>query len=266
MTYPHDERPIWRRPKFYVPMGIVGVIVGLIISLVVTSGGEPRELTFDDLASGALGGPTNGASRSLGVDQYGPEPGTPEWKAWSDNEAAKRTRQEHSRHFECREYPSDDKLTPGDLIPTGNVAMVIRFDEKKGVYKVTHDPRIKLRQWDTREAANSDVDHPFTLTPFRWTYAEGVAHYGTFSTYRSSEPGNPWRWSGGPLSYDMRSQTFNIEESPENGTSNPLYVVIATDTRSCKAGAVAVPKEFDWQNLAQRGLLPPYEPDLHGAG
>ena len=181
-----------------------------------------------------------------------------------DNRLANRVLKsdQFGQHFACEQYPSADNLTTRDLIPTANVVVTIKFDDKSGSYKVADgDDRVAISH-STQDIVSYEGDKPTTSVEdrFTWTTDKGVEAYAWFKEYQATEDTT---WGGGELYGDLITDTARpnydrklIIANRSAGNSTLRYVIVFTDTTTCK-GAGAAPDGM-WKDLAKAGLNLPH--------
>lgn len=201
---------------------------------------------------------------SAGVQPYGAASPV-DWEAYKAVDAHR----QYPEYYKCRAYPSDANLTQADLVPTANVVVTITYDKHSKKYVVSGDPRITVHETDSR-TTQTDGGHLARMQEFGFSFAGGVHYFGTFSRYTA---GDGLRWGAVTLYGTDQINgrpvpNYYLPLSPGNGPSDPMYVIIATDTRTCHAGKVSVPAEFSWAQLANNGLLMPeyYDAGNHPQG
>jgi hypothetical protein len=177
-----------------------------------------------------------------------------------DNHLAKKvlSSDKFGPHFACKRYPRADVVRTRDLVPTSNVIVTIEYDESSKSYKVTQgDDRVAV-QHSTQDIVSYEGDSSTTSTEdrFTWKTDKGVETYAWFKEYRAVDGTT---WGGGELYGDLITDTPRpvydrnlIIANRSDGNSTLRYVIVFTDTATCK-GADTAPGGM-WKDLADAGL------------
>lgn len=170
---------------------------------------------------------------------------TPEQR---DNREASRAIADNPTHFKCKEYPRGGKLRRADVVPTGNIVVVIEFDKSSGTYKVAqNDQRVYIKHTvENKISHERRTPQPYTDDKFTWKFTDDTLPYGTYKEYRG---GKGMTWSSGDV-YTGKDNMILANRS--NGTDNPRYVIIGTDPATCSAYNKA-PAGM-WDRLISSGL------------
>lgn len=239
-------RPWYRKPLFRV-LTVAAVVLTVVAGLWLNAwNGLSKPTTFSPSES------SNGFNQT-GVQPYGANVPV------GSNFDATRAHAEYPEYYKCRTYPDDAHLTPSDLIPTANVIVNITYDASKQKYVVTGDPRITVTEQDVVQQPNSDFAKPTTQQMLTFGFGANVRYFATYTQYHSSAPGSPFTWGGGPTLYDNYGGVnhYRLTLTPADSVNAPRYVVVATDITTCAAGTTSLPQGFDWNQLADNGLLLP---------
>jgi hypothetical protein len=244
------NRSFWRTTR--------GVITLVAIVIVLLGGGIGAYLLTANNPTTQSAAPQTSSSPStdpsLGVKPYGADAPTDYQK--QDAIAALHA---YPEYYQCRTYPSDAALTQADLVPTDNVVATITYDPHKKKYVVQGDPRITHTEHDSIQPISSDFTEPTPEQDFTFGFAPGVHYFNSYSTPAN----NPQSWGGSYTLYGSRVvdgkvvQNFSLTLYTGKQKDWPQYVIIATDTSSCAAGSTPLPAGFNWNKLAQSGLLVP---------
>jgi len=233
-----------------------GITVVLAIAGLVTFWPHSAPLTGAQLgqmtANGSL---TTNIDPSTGVQPYGATP-VDDYQ----HQSAVGAHREYPEYYKCKNYPDDADLVQRNLVPTANVVATITYDPDRGKYVVDNDPRITVHEADSIQPANSDVSHPSRVQEFNFGFAAGVHYFATYEHYRS---GKGMAWGEVTLYGTHPGPDFYLPVYPGNGTAHSAYLILATDTRTCRNGTVPVPVGFSWPQVAQSGLL---LPEYYGSG
>lgn len=170
---------------------------------------------------------------------------TPEQR---DNREARQAISDNPTHFQCRDYPEGDKLRRADVIPTGNIVVVIEFDKDSKTYKVTQsDQRVVITHTVENKISHElDTPQPYTNDKFTWEFTDNTLAYGVYEEYRG---GKGMTWAG---SYIHSDKNDVVVANRSNGTNSPRFVIIGTDPDLCTAYHTA--PDGMWSSLTSSGL------------
>ncbi len=165
-----------------------------------------------------------------------------------DNHEAREALNDNPAHFQCRDYPEGDKLRRTDIIPTGNIVVVIEFDKNAGTYRVTqNDQRVVVKHTVENKISHElDTPQPYTDDKFTWEFTDNTLAYGVYHEYLGGEG---MTWSSLSITSDKTDQ---ILATRQNGQDNPRYVIVGTDPDMCRADKAA-PAGM-WDSLVDSGL------------
>lgn len=170
---------------------------------------------------------------------------TPEQR---DNREARQAVSDNPAHFQCRDYPEGDKLRRADIIPTGNIVVVIEFDKDSKTYKVTQsDQRVVITHTVENDISYElDTPQPYTNDKFTWEFTDNTLAYGVYEEYRSDKN---MTWAG---SYIHSDKNDVIVANRSNGANSPRFVIIGTDPDLCMAHHTT--PDGMWSSLTSSGL------------
>jgi hypothetical protein len=228
-----NKRTFWR----LVAIAIAGALALTLGFYVASMGGEsgPKPLTNAQRTTEPRDDRT-GAPRAL----------TPEQR---DSREAHQAINDNPAHFKCGDYPEGEKLSRADVVPTGNIVVVIEFDKSTGTYKVTqNDQRVAIKHTVENKISHElATPQPYTDDKFTWEFTDNTLVYGVYKEYLGGEG---MTWSSGDI-YSDKSDMILANRS--NGANNPRYVIVGTDPDTCKFIHGTAPAGM-WNSLTDSGL------------
>lgn len=193
---------------------------------------------------------------STGVEPYGATPPVD-----YSTQMAIDARREYTEYYQCKTYPDDAHLKPIDLVPTANVVLTLTYNKARNKYVAGGNSQlIQPAEVDSTFPANSDTKHAIPEQQFAFRFAVGVRYFGTFVYYHAT---SGWRWGQGGSVYNthwngtQRVTDYNLTLFPKDGGDQQLFVIIATNTATCKGDGAGLPTNFSWKDLADDGMLRP---------
>lgn len=170
-----------------------------------------------------------------------------------DSAQAQNTLAQQNWHYRCRTYPPANALKTNDLIPTANVVVTIKYDEKAKQYVASSDEQVKMNTSTYIEPPNSDFKEPTKFTKLTWTYANGgIKHYIVAEEFRETNGDVKVATLAGV--YDQQTKRYTLS-LPTTSTRVYTYRIIATDSTTCEGKNTLTDKW--WAQLRANGLMAP---------
>jgi len=246
VTARKPKRPSLVRP---IPLTVGLVLLAIIIAIITYFGKNDAPTETINRGTTAVASPVTTSPT--------PTPSIPQDQQTEferlDNVQARSTLAKYNWHYRCRTYPPANVLSTNDLIPTANVVVTVKYDEKAKQYVASSNEHVKMSISTYTEPPGPDFKEPAEYTKLTWTYPNGgIKHYIVAEEFREANDAVKVSTLAG--TYDQATKRYTLA-FPTTDTRMHIYKIIATDSTTCEGKNTLTYKW--WAQLRTNSLMAP---------